>query len=424
MATDPFIKKQLEEYTQDKHLGLLTLSGILPQLVSILDRSSSLGIIYIDLTRMSDMEHTHGWQVYDNFLKKFAEVLRKFGERYSHLCLEPIVFNRHSDQFLFFFPPTPNASLNDDSMENFEKLVRKWIERHMPVLAAFFDMQSLPFHYGYSIVVDEPLVRSERGLYRGVERSQQMALDQEQRETTRLMNQLMDLVKNEEIDTSYQPIFSLSDSKIIGYEALSSSRVDVEFHSTELLFSVANKLNMVTDLDRLCRLKAIDRSKGWLGDDEKLFLNTNPLAITDGPFDDGHFFRRLEENNLDPSKVVLEITERRAITHFDIFVKNINNLKREGIKIAIDDAGAGYASLNSIAELQPDYLKFDMVMVRDIDKNLIKQNLCQTILEMSNNINALMIAEGIETEAELGTVKKIGVHLGQGYFLSRPQKRS
>ena len=419
--TEQFVIKQLEDLTRDKALGLITLSGILPQLVKILDESGVLGIVYLDLTRINELENNFGWQIYDNFLKRLSQILIKFAENYSHLCLQPTLLNRSSDHFLLFFPPTHSNEMNLKQVEEYERLLHNWIAKHMPSLATMFDMKAIPFHYGNAIVSNQPLVRAERCLYRGIERAQHMAIDHEKRETTRLMNQIMKLVNNEEIVTKYQPIYRVSDMSILGYEALSSTKVDAEFQNTELLFSIADKLGIVGDLDRLCRLKAIERASPWMNDEIKLFLNTSPTAIDDRPFDEGRFFSKLQQSGILPTSIVLEITERREITDFEMFVKNINVLKNSGLKIAVDDAGAGYASLNSIAELRPDFLKFDMIMVRDIDKNLIKQDLCKTILDLSEKINALMIAEGIETQEEFETVKKIGVHLGQGYYLSRPQ---
>ncbi len=417
-----FNQAQLQELTFDRDIGMRTLQGMLPTLNHMLASSRNLGILFLDLTRVRRLEDTYGWQVYDNFLKKIAEVLQEFCKNYADLDCQVVVTTRYADQFLLFFPSAQTIGLDDAKLESYEKLLRSWLQQHMQGLTSFFNLDELRFHLGFAITMEKPLVRFERNIYQGIEEAQQMALNQEERENMRLMKVLRNILRNKQIDTAFQPILDLKTNLIVGYEALSSNRSAVEFKNTELLFSLADRWGMGSDLDRVCRLRAIEQTKDWLETSKQLFLNTSPAVIDGNPLDDGQFLKKLESVRLDPARVVLELTERRAIDHFDIFTRNLNELKKEGIKIAIDDAGAGYASLNSIAELRPDFLKFDMIMVRDIDQNLIKQDLCATLLEMANKIGSVMIAEGIEREGELETVKRLGVHYGQGYLLGRPIK--
>src|SRR5262249_39633023 len=96
------------------------------------------------------------------------------------------------------------------------------------------------------------------------------------------------------------------------------------------------------------------------------------------------------------------------------------DLKREGFRIAIDDMGAGYSSLQSLVEVEPDYLKFDISLVRQIDRSLIKRSLLETLVDLSGRIGAQVVAEGIEEEAELMTLRDMGVPLGQGRYLAPP----
>jgi EAL domain-containing protein (putative c-di-GMP-specific phosphodiesterase class I) len=98
----------------------------------------------------------------------------------------------------------------------------------------------------------------------------------------------------------------------------------------------------------------------------------------------------------------------------------LRELTRQGFRVAIDDMGAGYSSLQSIVELEPDYLKFDIALVRNIDKSSIKRSLLETLVELSQKIGAQVIAEGIEAESELQTLRELGVSIGQGRFLAPP----
>jgi len=124
--------------------------------------------------------------------------------------------------------------------------------------------------------------------------------------------------------------------------------------------------------------------------------------------------------NYDRRKIVIEITERYAITDFKALVKNINYLKEEGFLISIDDVGVGYSSLHTLAELKPDFLKYDMILVRDMHKDLIKQRLLEMVLNFGKSVNTPVIAEGVEKKEEYETLLSLGVKYAQGFYLSKP----
>jgi len=125
--------------------------------------------------------------------------------------------------------------------------------------------------------------------------------------------------------------------------------------------------------------------------------------------------------HFEPSRIVLEITERTYALHHDLFRDVITELRREGFRIAVDDMGTGYASFSSLAEIEPDYLKFDSVFVHEIHRHKIKRDLLDAMLSFARKTDTQVIAEGIETPEELNTLIELGVPLGQGYLLARPK---
>jgi len=117
---------------------------------------------------------------------------------------------------------------------------------------------------------------------------------------------------------------------------------------------------------------------------------------------------------------VLEITERTAIKDYPKFRGRLKDFRDRGYRFAVDDAGSGYAGLGSIANLEPDFIKLDISLINCIDANFIKQNLVETMVRFANDQNAKVIAEGVERAEEYATVKQLGVHLVQGFFLHPP----
>ena len=152
----------------------------------------------------------------------------------------------------------------------------------------------------------------------------------------------------------------------------------------------------------------------------KLFLNVNPNIMHDQNFKQGFTKEYLEKFSIDAQRIVFEITEREAISNMSDFKNTVQNYKNQDYKIAIDDAGAGYSGLNLIAEINPHFIKLDMNLVRDIDKDATKQSLVKCMCEFAFLTDTYLIAEGIETENEMTKLIDIGVHYGQGYFIQRP----
>ena len=165
------------------------------------------------------------------------------------------------------------------------------------------------------------------------------------------------------------------------------------------MFEIAAEANLVWELSRLCRARAIEEMVNRLRDDQLLFLNVDPHDFTDPEFTPA----TLQVS--DPGRVVIEITERTAIRNYPLFRDQLRVFREAGFRFAVDDAGSGYAGLGSIANLEPDFIKLDISLITGIDENFIKQNLVETMVRFANDQNAQVIAEGVETAEEFEAVK-------------------
>ena len=231
--------------------------------------------------------------------------------------------------------------------------------------------------------------------------------------------ELMRIIHKEEITSVFQPIVSLRDGSVLGYEALSRGPAGTEMESPDMLFSVAEAVREIWELERLCRTKALAAIQ-CAHADTMLFLNVNPNVIEDAKFQKGFTRDYLREFGIGPDRVIFEITERSASSNMEEFKKLISYYKGQQYKIAIDDAGAGYSGLNLITDIHPHYLKLDMQLIRGIDRDTVKQALVKSMQEFAKVTGTYLIAEGIETREEMETLIHIGVHYGQGYFIKRP----
>jgi len=216
------------------------------------------------------------------------------------------------------------------------------------------------------------------------------------------------IIKFEAIKPVYQPIVSLKDGQIYGYEALSRISDEALKMNIEQLFKTADKINRAWELESLCRDKAMKHST-LMCSGKKLFLNVNPNIIHDEKFKEGFTKDRLTKYQLDINNIIFEITERTAIMDSKVFLEAIEHYREQNYGIAIDDVGAGYSGLNAIANVRPHLLKLDIHLIRDIDKDETKRLLCKAMVDFCQSADILLVAEGVETEDELETLIKLNI---------------
>jgi EAL domain-containing protein (putative c-di-GMP-specific phosphodiesterase class I) len=124
--------------------------------------------------------------------------------------------------------------------------------------------------------------------------------------------------------------------------------------------------------------------------------------------------------NLDLSRVLLEITEHASVSDYDRLIEILAPLRALGLRIGVDDAGAGYASMRHILSIEPDLLKLDISLTRGIDRDLKRRALASALIALARETRISILAEGVETASELQTLRALGVTKAQGYYLARP----
>jgi len=119
-------------------------------------------------------------------------------------------------------------------------------------------------------------------------------------------------------------------------------------------------------------------------------------------------------------RLVLEVTEHDAVTDYEVLIASLKDMRARGLRLAVDDMGSGYANLRHILELHPDVIKLDVALTRGIDLDTPRRALAASFTTFARQIGAKIVAEGMETRSEYETLRELGVHLGQGYYLARP----
>ena len=212
---------------------------------------------------------------------------------------------------------------------------------------------------------------------------------------------------------AFQPIVRATDGSVFGFEALLRTE-EPTLIRPYLVVDAAERLNALPQLGRKVRqLAAAAMSKAPV--DAALFLNLHPLDLADE-----ELFDELAPLTQIASRVILEVTERAAIEEVDAVERRVSQLRERGFRIAVDDLGAGYAGLSSFALLEPEIVKFDVSLLRDIDQSPVKQKLVASMTTLCKDMGFLVVAEGIETPAERDCVVSLGCDLLQGFLFARP----
>ncbi len=404
----------------DKNTGLPSFIVGVEQIRKMLDEQKLLGLIFVSVFEQGKLESIYGWQIFDEIIKYIAQVLKIVKDTY--LVEEDIIttLNVKSGEFLLFVSRDRDGKTTTiEFLDSLISIIQNEIREILSDFNISFIEPTVNLRIGYSIITQSPIARFERLVYNAVDEAKLMATSRIQVEEIKLKSELNKIITEKKIRTFYQPLINLETLEIFGYEALSRGPTDSIFQDPELLFDFARKVNMVTQLERVCREKAIMNSTN-ISNNYKLFINTEVQAIPDPEFREEKIGALLKAAGIDPSNIVLEITERSAIKNYELFKNSLKFLRKMNFSIAIDDAGTGHASLQTITELHPEYIKFDMSLVKDIDKNLIKRNLLETLTTFSHQINFIIIAEGIERIGEYEVLKDMGINFGQGFYFAKP----
>lgn len=237
----------------------------------------------------------------------------------------------------------------------------------------------------------------------------------------RLKNQdIISIIESGDLISFQQPIINLEkDDEIFGFESLLRTHGHEQI-SPGTLFSLAAKAGMLSLLDQRAREAAIMAKKRFLKPGVKSFINFLPSTIYNPDFCLRHTFSLVEKYEIDPADLVFEVVESEEIKDINHLKKVLNTYKKEGMKVALDDVGAGFSTLDVLKELQPDFLKIDRQYINYCDQDDRKMQFLTVVTQLANELGITVLAEGIERLEELEYCKSIGVKLAQGYLIGKP----
>ena len=390
---------------------LPTLPVVIDRVRKMLDERGVLQVLLVRIEHEQNLERIVGWERYDSVLKNVARhlsgLLEAAASSGSLLCQE----NVRGDIFLVILADRFEAGkLHDCLVEG------------ITVTDESGESEKISVRVGQGVIKMRPALRVERTIYTGILEARQdfhrrgEALDQAR------LDEVRRILRERSIRTLFQPIVQLPERDIVGYEALSRGPSGSYLESAENLFGFTERAGLLGEVELLCLERALANA-GKLPDGAILFLNLSMLGLEYIESEATGLTGRVKHANRLPQDCVLEITERTYAESASRLRERVTELRKDGFRIAIDDMGTGYSALHVLAELQPDFIKLDKMLVRDLPEDPIKRNLVSAITGFARDSQSMVIAEGVETEDEVEVLRELGIELQQGFFFGYPKAR-
>jgi EAL domain-containing protein (putative c-di-GMP-specific phosphodiesterase class I) len=399
----------------DAVTDLPTVPVIIDALRDRLLDSRDLAVLYVDVEQYSHIEEAYGWEVFDGLLRHTAKALRRMlGTVFA--TEDFVAVNRTGGSDFYVFTSLEGG---DDALARLQRKARQVEESLRGTLDEAFGgriHKRIAVFVGHSVIRSNPQMRVERLVYRALREAISIATTKERERQALLADAFKEILRRRRIRTVYQPIFDLNTMGLFGHEALTRGPLDSAFESPDLLFQFAGEHEATWELEQLCLDSAATHYMSTPG--SLLFLNVEADSIASLSARGVQALTPLL-NLRHP--IVIEVTERSAIRDLPVFREALALLREHGFRIAIDDAGSGYASLQSIAELRPNFLKVANTLVTGLHEDTIKRDVVEMLVNLSRRIDALCVAEGIETPEDLEECRRLGIPYGQGYYIGVPE---
>jgi EAL domain-containing protein (putative c-di-GMP-specific phosphodiesterase class I)/GGDEF domain-containing protein len=397
------------------HERLSPLNGQLREL-------GHLALLLIDVSELAQVEHDYGSRAFESVLSLVSQLVSEL--RGSDVRSEDLLAlsERGGTAFLLFLTPRRAVEEGPPRIAELEALATRVgdrLNRRLASLSSPYLRGRRKVAVGYGVVFHNPLIMTERVVTRLLGEAWESVRIQRMQAEFQTRCRLQDVLLANQIRTVFQPVMDLQRGGLLGFEALSRGPEGTSQFDPLDLFHAAAESDLVFELDRHCRRRALLTAR-TLPAPHRLFVNVVPASMYDPDFQGASLIRLLGGLGLAPERIVLEVSEQYAIENHTMFAEAVQNFTQMGFLIAVDDIGAGYSGLEKIAHLNPRYLKFDMQLVRDIDKSHVKREMARALKNFADKMESQIIAEGIEREGERQACVDLGIDYGQGYLLGRP----
>jgi EAL domain-containing protein (putative c-di-GMP-specific phosphodiesterase class I) len=399
---------------------LATIGESLAEVVRRFTAHGALSVLVIDASAFSDIEREFGGAArLGAMLSLRAVVEQLIGDR---LGIGDLILSGEigrNEVVILLFRDLKETDFYDREIPDLHGCLTQGLKARGTRIGYPYLTQTPRLPVGAAASLRNPTIAAESQIRDALDQARQDAALNESIGARRRRQKIFQVVIGGHVRSVYEPIVDVETRTVFGYEALARGPEGSDLHSPLALFKSAADEGLLFQLDCLCRQSGLDGAREFPSD-SKLFLNIRPTTIYDPSFRSDALRRTLDSCGLSPKDVVLEISEQESISNFEIFREIRDYYGNLGFQIAMDDVGSGYASLEAVMELSPDYIKVDRAFVSGIDEDPVRQELLRALRSVAEPIGARIIGEGLDTLEELETLGRLGIPFGQGWLFGKP----
>ncbi|MDQ2906328.1 MAG: bifunctional diguanylate cyclase/phosphodiesterase [Ktedonobacteraceae bacterium] len=376
----------------------------------VLQSGEPAALVLVNVDELKDVNDAHGHLYGDHVLVELAGALASFGTGAA--------FRLSGDEFALVLP---NTSLSQARVSC--EQVRKEVARRLlgPTISIGLAITTQEEHE-----VDLLREQADAALREAKKqgRNTLVSFDEIRASTSMLapakVQAFRRLLAEQQVTVAFQPIWSMKQGTVLAFEALTRPAPAYGFNGPQEAFDIAEKLGHAHELDAIC-VRAILKRAHELPEGVLLFLNLTPQSLAHDLLTGAVLLEAVIEAGLTVDRVVLELTERSTLP-IAVVVQHARELQALGFRLALDDAGAGNAGLEMMSQLAVDFIKIDRAVVVNAMTDKAAQGVLAGIAAIAREMEALVIAEGIENVAMLELVEHHGLQAVQGYLLGRPNE--
>ena len=395
------------------------LSDLFTELGQRFESAGAIGLILIGAPMLSEVERRHGDHARQRCLESLCTRVGEIAEERLRsnyvVCLAEPGFD---EVMVLLFREPGSAGFYRTEMPGFRNELNRALQTDGGQVFYPYLRGPSQLPAGIAVELRNPQFGVSTQLRRLVDHARRDCQNDIENNRRATRQELLETILDHRIYSVYEPIVQVEDKTVFGYEALARGAEGSAFHSPVALFTAAEDFELVFELDCVCRESglrgAVDFPKGT-----KLFLNIRPTTIHDPAFKEDKLIETLERRGLAPTDVVFEISEQESISSFGAFREMRDYYRSLGFQFALDDTGSGYAGLEELLEIEPDYIKIDRSMVSGVDQDPARQDVLTALLQLADKMGAQVIGEGLDTLEELDMLGRLGIRFGQGWLFGR-----
>ena len=390
------------------------------ELTARFDASGAAGLIVIAAPMVRDIERRHGHEARERCLESLRARVAEIAEERLRTDYVVCLAEPGCDEVLVLLFRSPgSAGFYRTEMPGYRQELARSLQTDGGRVLYPYLRGPLQVPTGMAVTLRNPQFGSATQLRQLIEEARGDCRHEMEASHRATRAELLEMILDHRIYSVYEPIVEVESRTVYGYEALARGPEGSRFHSPAALVGAAEDHELVFELDCVCRESglrgAVDFPAGT-----KLFLNIRPTTIHDPSFQEDRLIETLARSELSPTDVVFEISEQESIASFGAFREMRDFYKSLGFQFALDDTGAGYAGLEELLEVEPDFIKIDRAMVSGVDQDPARQDVLTALLQLAEKMGAQVIGEGLDTLEELEMLGRLGIRFGQGWLFGHP----